>query len=72
MVRAWDLSSIRTGKSSKPMAPFRDLSQLTKDSKLAWKAQLPEGPGATAGIKLIKTTTEQSENVKASTNTLTL
>lgn len=43
MVHAWDLSSIRTSKSSKPMAPFHNLNQLTKNSKPAWEAQLPEG-----------------------------
>ena len=59
LVHAWDLSCLGTGRSWEQMAPFHDLSQLTRDSNLAWKAWLPEGPGATAGIKLIKTTTEQ-------------
>lgn len=73
MVRAWDLSSFGTGKSSKQMAPFHDLSQLTRDSKLAWKARLPEGPWSNSWKKTNKNNYRAiCENVKACTNTLTL
>lgn len=46
MLPARGLSSTGTGKSSKQMAPFHDLSQLRRESKpkLAWKTRLPEGP----------------------------
>lgn len=70
MVHAWDLSSLGTGESSKQMAPFHDLSQLTRDSKLAWKAWLPEGPWSNSWNKTNKNNyTAICEIVKASTNT---
>lgn len=72
-VHAWDLSSLGTGKSSKQMAPFHDLSQLTSDSKPAWKAWLPEGPWSNSWNKTNKNNYRAiCENVQASTNTLTL
>lgn len=73
IVHAWDLSSLGTGKSSKQMAPFHDLSQLTRDSKPAWKVRLPEGPWSNSWNKTNKNNYRAiCENVKASTNTLTL
>ena len=55
------------------MAPFHDLSQLTRDSNPAWKAWLPEGPWSNSWNKTNKNNYRAiCENVKASTNTLTL
>lgn len=73
MVHAWDLSSVKAGNSSKPMARFHDLSLLTKDSKPAWKAQLPEGSWSNSWNKTNKNNYRViCEDVKTSTNTLTL
>lgn len=73
IVHAWDLSSLGTGESSKQMAPFHDLSQLTRDSKPTWKVRLPEGPWSNSWNKTNKNNYRAiCENVKASTNTLTL
>jgi len=73
MVHAWDLSCLGTGRTWKQMAPFHDLSQLTRDSNPAWKAWLPEGPWSNSWNKTNKNNYRAiCENVKASTNTLTL
>lgn len=73
MVYAWNLSCLGTGRSWKQMAPFHDLSQLTRDSNPAWKAWLPEGPWSNSWNKTNKNNYRAiCENVKASTNTLTL
>lgn len=52
---------------------LRDLSPLTKDSKLAWKALLPEGSWSNSWSKTKKNNYRAIwENVKANTNTMTL